>query len=145
MKNKILALLEQNAYKCNADTRTLIANKVEAVFYSDRFKPTLKEWANVIEYAIEVGGATHGTSYQYRNAQGGISTAKVFDLYQIPKGLVNPMLVCFSGYVPAAFYALEAYRAYKAKYGAELPIFTTGKGGNKGLFAIYLNYLFYVL
>ncbi len=139
MKQRIIALLDQSGYKCNAEIRMLISNKVENKFYPDRFKPTLKEWANVIEYAIEVGGATHGTSYQYRNAQGGVSEAKVYDLYKIPEGLVNPMLVCFSGYVPAAFYALEAYRAYKVKYGVELPIFTTGKGGNKGLFEKVFN------
>ena len=139
MKQRILALLDQSGYKCNSETRSLIANKVQNIYYSDRFHPTLKEWANVIEYAIEVGGATHGTSYQYRNAQGSISEAKVYDLYKIPEGLVNPMLVCFSGYVPAAFYALEAYRAYKVKYGKELPLFATGKGGNKGLFEKVFN------
>lgn len=139
MEEKIIALLDQNGFKCNGEIRNLIAKEVENIYTPDRPEPTIKEWAEVIKYAIEVGGAAHGTQYQYRNAQEGISEAKVYDLYKIPENLVNPMLVCFSGYVPAAFYALEAHRAYKVKYNSELPIFATGKGGNKGLFEKVFN------
>ncbi|MBR2034135.1 MAG: hypothetical protein IKA03_05660 [Alphaproteobacteria bacterium] len=134
MENKIKALLDQSGYKCTSDVRTAIAKAVNGVCINGRSYLTLKEWAKVIEYAIEVGGAKPDSSYDYRNAQGGVSTAKVSDLYEIPENLINPMLVCFSGYVPAALYTLEAYRAYKVIFGKELQIFATGKGGNKGLF-----------
>ena len=139
MNEKVKALLQQIGYKCNAEARQLIAEAVDGNYVPDRREPYLKDWADVIKYSIEVGGAKHGTNYQYRNAQGEFATAKVYDLYEIPNDLTNPILVCLSGYVPAAFYALEAFRAYKVKYGVELPIFATGKGGNKGLFEKVFN------
>ncbi|MBE6447779.1 MAG: hypothetical protein E7018_00560 [Alphaproteobacteria bacterium] len=139
MNEKVKALLQQIGYKCNAEARQRIAEAVDGNYVPDRREPYLKDWADVIKYSIEVGGAKHGTNYQYRNAQGEFATAKVYDLYEIPNDLTNPILVCLSGYVPAAFYALEAFRAYKVKYGVELPIFATGKGGNKGLFEKVFN------
>ena len=139
MEKRIKAFLAKSGYKCTRETRTKVAETLGRSYTPDREKPTLNEWADVIKYAIEVGGAPHGTCYGYRNAQNNISVARVFDLYQIPENLINPMLVCFSGYVPAAFYALEAYRAYKVKFGKELPLFATGKGGNKGLFEKVFN------
>lgn len=137
MKRKINALLSANGYKCNADGRIYVAENISSLPQPHELK--LKDWAPIIRYAIEVGGAKHGTEYQYRNAQGGTSTARVCDLYQIPLDLKNPYLVCFSGYMPAWQYTLEAWRANKQKNIATLPIFVTGKGGNKGLFASVFN------
>lgn len=135
MNGKIKEFLDKSGYNCTRETRTEAAETLGRSYTPDRKKQTLNRCAaDVIKYAIEVGGAKHGSSYEYRNAQDDISVARVFDLYQIPEDLVNPVLVCFSGYVPAALYTLEAYRAYKVKFGKELPLFATGKGGNKGLF-----------
>lgn len=136
MGTTVKNLLEKNGFTCNAAARTAIA---ECVSLPKPNELDLKDWAPVIEYAIEVGGAPHGTEYAYKNAQDGISVAKVFDLYEIPQGLVNPLLVCLSGYMPAAIYTLEALRAYEVKYGEKLPLFATGQGGNKGLFAQVFN------
>ena len=133
MKNSIYTLLQASNFACNAHARSTMADFItEAFGLPEPHKLNLEEWAPVIEYAIEVSGAKHGTEYQYRNAQGSTSTAKVIDLYAIPDTLVNPFLICFSGYMPAALYTLEAYRAYMAKYGKELSLFATGQGGNKG-------------
>ena len=140
MKRLIKEQLEQNGYVCNAQARETIADAIQKEgIIVEPHKLDIKEWAPVIKRAIEVGGCTHGTEYSYRNAQGSTSTAKVFDLYEIPKKLVNPFLVCFSGYMPAAIYTIEAMRAYEEKYGKRLPLFATGKGGNKGLFASVFN------
>ena len=140
MEKIIIKMLQERNFACGAAARAEIAKEVEnTIGLPKPRKLDLAHWADVIAYAIEVGGARHGTQYEYLNAQGGRSVAKVFDLYEIPEGLVNPFLVCFSGYMPAAFYTLEARRAYLAKYGKELPLVATGKGGNKGLFASVFN------
>ena len=80
MNEKVKALLQQIGYKCNAEARQLIAEAVDCNYVPDRREPYLKDWADVIEYSIEVGGAKHGTNYQYRNAQGKVATAMVYDL-----------------------------------------------------------------
>ena len=140
MKNFVKKLLEENGFVCNAHARAEIAQKVKERFgYPKAHKLILSKWASVIEYAIRVGGCSHGTEFEYQNAQGTTSVAKVFDLYEIPKNLVNPFLVCFSGYMPAAIYTLEAFRAYRVKYNKFIPLIATGKGGNKGLFAEVFN------
>lgn len=141
MRKTIEKVLMDNGYGCNATIRETVAMEVLNQFGSlpQPHKLNLKEWSKVISYAIEVGGCQHGTEFSYQNAQGTLSVAKVFDLYQIPKGLVNPFLVCFSGYMPAAIYTMEALRAYHTKFNEKLPVFATGKGGNKGLFANVFN------
>ena len=141
MKNFIMNELKKYEFKYNADVRKAIAQTLKANFgaYPSPHDLCLKDWAPVIKAAIKVGGAVHGTKYAYRNAQGATSVAKVYDLYDIPFGLVNPVLVCFSGYMPAAIYTLEAFRAYYNKYNEYLPIAATGKGGNKGLFEEVFN------
>lgn len=141
MKNFIMNELKKYEFKCNADVRKAIAQTLKANFgaYPSPHDLCLKDWAPVIKAAIKVGGAVHGTKYAYRNAQGTTSVAKVYDLYDIPFGLVNPVLICFSGYMPAAIYTLEAFRAYYEKYNEYLPIAATGKGGNKGLFEEVFN------
>ena len=140
MKNFIKKQLEKFGYSCNAQARETIANAIQKKGITiEPHKFDIKEWAPIIKKAIEVGGCVHGTEYSYLNAQGSISTAKVFDLYQIPKKLTNPFLICFSGYMPAAIYAVEAMRSYEEKYQKKLPLFTTGKSGNKGLFTSVFN------
>ncbi len=139
-KEIILSELRKNEFKCGADVRTSIAKKIkETMGLPLPNQLNIKDWAPVIDYATEVGGAKHGSEYNYRNAQGGVSTAKVYDLYQIPKEVVNPILVCFSGYMPAAVYTLEVFRSYRVKYGRGISLFVTGQGGNKGLFADVFN------
>lgn len=136
MEKRIRELLVQRGYSCNASARTEIAQVIKETFgYPQPHKLELKKWAPVIEYAIKVGGCPHGSEFQYTNAQEQTSVAKVFDLYEIPNNLVNPFLVCFSGYMPAAIYTMEACRAYIIKHGKHIPIVATGEGGNKGLFA----------
>ena len=139
METKINNLLLENGFTCNAKARTEIATKIKKTGYPESHKLELKKWAPIIDYAISIGGCAHGTEYNYRNAQGTMSVAKVLDLYEVPKDLVNPFLVCFSGYMPAAFYTLEAFRAYRVKYGRIIPLVVTGEGGNKGLFADVFN------
>ena len=134
---EILELLSANGYKCNADGRAFVAENISSLPAPHNL--TLEKWAPVIKAAIKVGGCKHGTEYRYQNAQGTVSTSRVFDLYQIPGDLINPVLVCFSGYMPAAFYALEARRVYKSTHRKHLPLFFTGKGGNKGLFSNVFN------
>lgn len=131
-----------NGFSCNANARMTIAEKIKMSFgLPEPNTFDLKKWLPVIESAIKVGGCSHGSEYNYRNAQGSMSVAKVYDLYKIPEDLVNPFLVCFSGYMPAAFCALDAFQAYKEKYGKSIPLVATGEGGNKGLFADVFNRL----
>ena len=137
MKQKIETLLQEMNFACNAVAREKVANALETLPKPHDFDPS--KWLPVIKYAAEVGGCLHGTEYDYTNAQGSKSTAKVFAYQLIPDDLVNPFLVCFSGYMPAAFYTLDAYKAYKDKYGKKLPLVTIGKGGNKGLYASVFN------
>ncbi len=146
----IKGLVKSFDFKCNADARTEIA---KCVIEQNGELPLphnllIKEWVNVIRYAIEVGGCQHGTKFTAPktrlNAEGEVEvfgkiTAEVVDLYRIPNLRGNCVLSVFSGYMPAGIYALEAVRAYKAHYGKDLPIFATGKGGNKGLYADVFN------
>ena len=122
-------LLEQNEYRCNAAGRSYMAERVKVlqprkVFFSPE----------VIAEAENLGGLEPGTSFEYPNAQGGISVARVASLKQLPEGMVNPYLYCFSGDMLAPFYAMEVLRFYYEKTKKLLPYISSGKEGNKGLF-----------
>ena len=122
-------LLKSNDYKCNAAGRAFMAERVKVL------KPRHTHWSTALfKAAEELGGLKAGHTFEYKNAQGGTSTARVVDLYDLPEGMVNPFLYCFSGVMHAPLYAFEALRFYAKKSGQVLPFISSGKEGNKGLF-----------
>ena len=128
-RKELWALLKQRDFTCNAATRQYIAERVEVlkprnVFFSP----------SVIDAAEKLGGLEPGMTFDYPNAQGCMSTARVCSLYDLPKDMVNPYLCILGGHQLAAFYAMEILRFYAKQIGIVLPAVTTGKEGNKGLF-----------
>lgn len=99
VKSTIKGLLKENGYKCNADGRRFIADKVGAL---EPRKLDEAKWLPVLEYAEQIGGCRPGEKYTYANAQGFLSTARVTSLYNLPEDMVNPVLVCFSGMMTGA-------------------------------------------
>lgn len=124
------ALLVQNGFKCDAAGRAWMAEQVGVLFA----RPVNLDM-ELISYAEEVGGLPSGTEIEYPNASGGISKAVACSLYELPRDMVNPYLYCFSGMMSAPFYAMEALRFHFKRTGELLPFVSSGKGGNKGLFA----------
>lgn len=136
VKNTIVELLKENGYKCNADGRRFIADRVGAL---EPRKLDEAKWLPVLEYAEQVGGCRPGEKYTYANAQGFISTARVSSLYNLPADMVNPVLVCFSGMMTAHLCAFEIIRFYAKQHDELLPLLAIGKGGNKGLYETVFN------
>lgn len=122
-------LMKSNDYKCNAAGRAFMAERVGIL------KPRRIQWsAALFNAAEELGGLKAGQTFEYKNAQGEMSTARVVDLYDLPTDMVNPFLYCFSGIMHAPLYAFEALRFFAKKTGQILPFISSGKEGNKGLF-----------
>jgi len=133
-RKELEAILKEMDFKCNAAARQEIASKVKVI------KPRkVQSGRETIYYAEKVGGLEPGTSFEYPNAQGGISTARVCGLYNLPKDMVNPYLYCFGGVMTAPFYAMEILRFYAKQTGELLPFVSSGKEGNKGLFKKVFN------
>ena len=136
MKTNIIAeiskfLQKELDNKCNAPARQAVYEKFG---FLPEHKLTWSDWAMILDYARIVGGARPGDEYGYIDARGEVATAQVYDLYNIPKGLKNPFLVCFSGFMTAHLYTFEALRWHYKVTGELLRIFCTGKEGNKGLY-----------
>ena len=89
---------------------------------------------DVFRKAEALGGLVPGDSFDYENAQGGISRLKVCSLYDLPENMTNPYLYCFGGVMTAPFYAMEVLRFYAKQTGKLLEFVSSGKEGNKGLF-----------
>lgn len=129
-------LLKANGFKCNADGRAFISAcmpKLGPRNFDEEY------WRPAVEYAEEIGGCKPGEIYEYPNAQGTTSIAKVYSLYDLPGDMVNPYLVCFSGMMTAHLYAMEAIRFYAKKHKRLLPFLAIGKSGNKGLYEAVFN------
>ena len=123
-------LLQSGGYKCNAVGRQFMASHVKAV------KSRSVQWSlPLFEAAENLGGLKPGTTFEYPNAQGTKSVARVVSLYDLPEDMTNPYLYCFSGVMHAPIYAFEALRFYAKKTGQILPFISSGKEGNKGLFS----------
>lgn len=135
-KNGIVAILKTNGYKCNADGRRQVYEAVGALAPRE-LDP--KYWAKVLKEAERVGGCRPGEVYKYTNAQGTVSEARVCDLYDLPKGMVNPIAVCFSGIMTAHLCTMEMVRFYTKQTGELLDFLPIGLGGNKGLFEDVFN------
>jgi hypothetical protein len=88
----------------------------------------------VINAAEKLGGLEPGMTFDYANAQGGTSTARVCSLYDLPKDMVKPYLCGFGGVMTVPLYAMEILRSYAEQTGEVLPFVSCGKEGNKGLF-----------
>lgn len=136
LRNEVRELLIQNGYKCNADGRKFVADRITNITPRTF---DVEKYIKVLKYAEEVGGCIPGTNYDYPNAQGTVSTAQVTSLYDLPKDMVNPYLVVFSGMMTAHLCAMEAIRFYAKQTNSLLPILAIGKGGNKGLFDKVFN------
>lgn len=132
---KFAELLRKTGYACNADARRFMAGQVQVII--PRNLPD--DIYDVISYAEKVGGCLPESQYNYLNAQGTTAHAKVCDLYNLPKDMVNPRLLYFSGCLTAPFYAMEALRFYAKETGILLESSSTGKEGNKGLFRKVYN------
>ncbi len=130
LEKKVRELLVQNNWSCNAAGRKFVADRVELP------KPHCQSirWMAVLNAAEEVGGCKPGETYAYIDARGEKAVACVYGLYDIPGDLTNPFIVCFSGMMTAHLYTMEAVRFYAQKHKSLLPLFCTGKEGNKGLF-----------
>lgn len=133
---RLLDLLEQNGYKCNADARAEIARTMPSPGTREL---EAEEWKNIIWNSLSVGSCEEGESYCYSNAQGFIAKALCTDMYNLPEGMVNPHLFCFSGMMTAHLCAFEVIRFYAKHYHDLLPLVCIGKGGNKGLFDKVFN------
>lgn len=130
LRNKVRELLIENGWKCNADGRKFIADRLSITEpRTDNFDVNA-----ALEAAIKIGSQKPGTTYRYFDANGDIARAQVYDLYDIPAELTNPFVICFSGMMTAHLYAMEAVRYHAMEVNELLPIFCTGKEGNKGLF-----------
>ena len=125
-------ILEANDWKCNAAARLRIAERVQVTTSRPKMRP--EDFMKLARQAEELGGLKPGEKFEYRNAQGGYSVARVVDLYNLPTDMVNPYLYCFSGIMHAPLYAIEALRFYYKQTGILLPFISSGKEGNKGLF-----------
>ena len=123
-------LLNENGWKCNADGRSYVAERITEQLTPRKFDR--KKWLPVLEYAEKVGGCLPGEKYDYPNAQGGISTAQIVELYHLPKDMVNPYLVTFGGVMHAPLFGMEIIRFHAKQTGMLLPLLCIGKGGNKG-------------
>ena len=132
LRKEVKKLLAENGYKCNADGRHYVAERITTPVVPRELD--LKKWLPILKYAEDVGGCQSCDYFEYIDARNNTATAEVYGLYDIPYGLVNPFIVCFSGFMTAHLYTMEAVRFYAKNYGERLPIFCTGKEGNKGLF-----------
>ena len=130
-------LLEENGWKCNADGRSYVAERMPKL---ETRKFDSSQWLPILKYAEEVGGCIPGTTYIYPNAQGGVSTAKVCAIDSLSEtNIVNPYLVTFGGVMNASLFGMEILRFYAKQTGKLLPLLCIGKGGNKGLFEKVFN------
>ena len=136
VSNRVYSLLVSNNFKCNADGRAFIYNEIGAIAPREL---DAQKWMPVLQYAEKVGGCRPGAKYHYTNAQGFISTARVTGLYDLPKDMVNPVLICFSGMMTAHLCSFEVLRMYAKQTGKLLPLLAIGKGGNKGLYESVFN------
>ena len=126
-------LLASNGYKCNADGRRFMAEKVKATN-----RPLPDKVLRLIRLAEIVGGCRPGERYDYPTPHGTM-TAKVVGLYDLPTDMVNPMVLYFSGCLTAPLYACEAIRWHAKRTGQLLDSLSCGKKGNKGLFLNVFN------
>ena len=133
-KEKIEKLLVENGYKCNADGRKFIADRVGALT-PRQLDP--EKWLPILKYVEENFGFTNDDCLFYAT-KGGKSAVTGHDLYALPE-VYNPVLVVFSGMMTAHLCAFEAIRFYAKKYYKLLPILAIGKGGNKGLYEEVFN------
>ncbi len=138
IEDQIKALLEQNAWKCNADGRAFVANNLPNLCLAPR-NFSANGTMPLAVVAEKVGGCRGGEKYSYPNAQGGVSQAEVCRLDALPENMVNPYLVCFSGMMTAPIFCMEILRFYAKQYGKLLPFLAIGKGGNKGLYESVFN------
>lgn len=134
---KLQSLLNENDWKCNADGRAFVANRLTEKLTPREFGN--KKWLPVLKYAEEVGGFITDESFDYPNAQGNTSTARVCGLYNLPREMVNPYLVTFGGVMHAPLFGMEILRFHAKQTGKLLPLLCIGKGGNKGLFEKVFN------
>lgn len=136
MEKRIETLLRENGFKCNADGRQWMADRIGAL---PAHKIKVEKWAPVLVYAEKIGGCRPGEVYTYANAQGTTSQARVASIYKLPENMINPVLVCFSGIMTAHLCCFETLRFYAKQHDELLPLLAIGKGGNKGLYETVFN------
>ncbi|MBQ8630324.1 MAG: hypothetical protein IJ479_01235 [Alphaproteobacteria bacterium] len=128
-------LLNENGYKCNADGRKFMYENMPAITPRN----IGNDWKRILQYAEKVGGFSHGAYFSYRNAQNEVGAATAHNLYNLPSGMTNPILVCFGGMMTAPLFAMEILRFYAKQHNQLLPFLAIGKEGNKGLFEKVFN------
>jgi len=126
---EMMAILKQFDFKCNAPVREAVRQRVKVLG-----QPPINISLRTIQKAEDLGGLKPGEEFTYPNAQGGFSTVRVCSLTNLPKDMVNPHIWCGGGQMLAALYAYEITRFYAMQTDTELPVVSTGKEGNKGLF-----------
>ena len=123
-------LLESNNFACNAAGRAFMAEHVQVL----RPRPLKAISSYMFKEAEKLGGLEPGQTFEYPNAQGGTSVARVCSLYDLPANMKNTYLYVFSGVMTAPFYGFEILRFYYKRTKQILPFISSGKEGNKGLF-----------
>jgi len=123
-------LLESNNYACNAKGRAFMAERVQVL----RPRPLKAVSSYMFKEAEKLGGLEPGQTFEYPNAQGGKSVARVCSLYELPPNMKNPFGYIFSGVMTAPFFGFEMFRFYYKKTKQVMPFISSGKEGNKGLF-----------
>lgn len=129
-EKEFFELLEANNFACNAAGRAFMAERVQVL----RPRPLKAISSYMFREAEKLGGLEPGQTFEYPNAQGGKSVARVCSLYELPANMKNPYLYVFSGVMTAPFYGFEILRFYYKKTKQILPFISSGKEGNKGLF-----------
>lgn len=129
-EQQFFALLESNDFKCNAAGRAFMAERVKVL----RPRPLKAISSYMFREAEKLGGLLPGMEFEYINAQGGKSKARVCSLYELPPNMKNPYLYVFSGVMTAPFYGFEILRFHYKRTKQILPFISSGKEGNKGLF-----------
>lgn len=124
-------LLNNNGYACNADGRKFMTEHIKV--QSPRPIPT-----GFSPLIAETLGGCQNKAFPYPTPYG-CQFARTVAIENLPDDMVNPFLVCFSGYITAPLYAMEIIRFYAKATGKLLPFLAIGKGGNKGLFEKVYN------
>ena len=122
-------ILKSNDFKCNAQGRKFANERISVITP----RKALIDY-EALQYAEEIGGLHPGYKFKYPNAQGGISKARVYSITSLPKKMENPFLYIFGGVMSAFLQAGEILRMHYKKSHEILPLISSGKEGNKGLF-----------
>lgn len=124
-----LKIIEEDGWRFNAAGRI---NTSSAIHLPTPFSSPAgtKEW---LIKSSDIGGLKPGYTMRYPTYSG-YNVIKVCSLDDLPEKMVNPKIVCFSGYLAAWVLALEILRRLGQETDTLTEILAIGKECNKGLY-----------